>query len=115
MNPAEDAATPTFWFSVSFLLERQFRGDLKADVLYELRVVLVRATNEAEAAAKGARIGTERPEEYLNDAGEIVSWEFREVIDAKQLPDEVLAEGSEVWWDFLDQRGLDELGRTIGE
>jgi hypothetical protein len=65
--------------------------------LHDYSIVLVRATSEAAAARRAARVGKEREHGYRNEAGERVEWRFIKVLEVQDLVDESLEHGTEVW------------------
>jgi hypothetical protein len=101
------------WYSARLLLESVVKDDDATETLFEDRVVLLRASSDAEAKAKAHRIGKSQEQEYLNADGAAVRWVFRELLDINPLYDNQLEEGSEVYSQLLDSKELKAVRRTL--
>ncbi len=77
--------------------------DRRADVFYELRIVVVRAKTEDEARRSARRIflryeGTDRPERGVS-----LKIEYLGISKVCELVGDP-GEDGEVWWEFVDER-----------
>jgi hypothetical protein len=100
-----DAEPSDRWFSVRVLFELVF-GDETASGShnrFEDRLILVRAKNEEEALAKGARFAEGTEEQYLSADGQTTGWTFSHVIEAHEILDSTLQDGTEIYSAFVDQ------------
>src|SRR5436309_680118 len=94
------------WFAACLLMESLVDSGPPKEKLFEEKIVLVRASTDADAAEKAERFGRDAEQEYLNADGETVKWVFRELLDLKELFDEAVGDGTEVYYAFL---GDDEV------
>ncbi|KOT92398.1 hypothetical protein ADK86_20735 [Streptomyces sp. NRRL F-5755] len=68
-----------------------------SDPLYEESVVLVYATDEADARKRAERRARSRETSYLNDRGETVSWSLKRVVDVSAVLDEDLTQDADLY------------------
>jgi hypothetical protein len=97
-------STSTDWFGVRLVVECQVGKDPPAKRTYEDRLVVVRAASEAHARRKAERLTRAGVERYRNVVGEKVTWRFKEVIDSYQILDDELADGTEIYSAFMNNR-----------
>ncbi|MFI2235424.1 DUF4288 domain-containing protein [Streptomyces chrestomyceticus] len=72
-------------------------GERGGDPLYEESVLLVYATDEADARRRAERRARSREASYLNDRGETVSWCFKCVVDVSAALDEDLTQDADLY------------------
>lgn len=101
------------WFSVRLLLESVHRGQNGPRKLFEDRIVLVKSMSLEAAREKAESICKQKAEEYENPYGEVVSWQFREILDAKELVDETIRDGIEVYYNHINESEVDQLRRML--
>lgn len=103
------------WFGVRLLIEATHpsEGERKDD-LFEDRVVLVEAVDESEALEKAQRAAEISEPEYRNEFGDLVSWEFVEILGVQGLLTGRPLDGSEIFWSFLSRTEVEELRRWQG-
>lgn len=68
-----------------------------AESLYEESTRLIKAANEEEAREKAVCLGKEAQHSYANDSGEMVAWEFVEILEVQELCEENFYDGIEVF------------------
>jgi len=101
------------WFAARLLLESQHPGDLFSDRLYEEKIIVLRAATEEAARGKAEEFGRAAEETYLNADEQTVQWVFSEVLDIKELFDENIQGGTEVYYSFLHEEDLAGLPRAL--
>lgn len=84
-------------------------GDDEQDDDFHLNLLLVRAHDQAEALRRGLALGREDEQRYKNADGEDVTWTCVEALISYVLPDEELAEGSELYGFFVDAPLYEEI------
>ena len=94
------------WFSVRYFSECVLDN---AEDLYEDSILLIRAENESAARTKGETSARGSNHSYANSTGEDVRWEFREILDVKQLFDDEIHDGSEIYYTFLTRAQLENV------
>ncbi|MFH8347030.1 DUF4288 domain-containing protein [Streptomyces sp. NPDC018045] len=72
-------------------------GEDGRDPLYEESVMLVYATDDADARHRAERRARSRETSYLNELGETVSWSFKCVVDASAALDEDLTQDADLY------------------
>jgi hypothetical protein len=106
-----------WWFAVRICYEAVHpdpsRPEPRADRLYEARIILVRAGSEPEASERGEVIGRAGEQTYVSAAGDDVQWQFREILDVKQLFCERFTEGEEIYWELLDDVQLQAVRASL--
>jgi hypothetical protein len=100
------------WFSARLLFEAQRPDESGVPRLYEDRIVLVEAQDEERAALAAVVLGGESRNEYVNDQGSRVIWEFVELLDLVRLA-EAPVNASPVYWQFLDEQDLAAVRRLL--
>lgn len=95
------------WFAANIILESSHPEERQYRKLYEQRIILVRATTIEEAWQKATVYGEAAREEYRNPNDKTVIWAMREILDVKELFEDSIGDGSEVYYSFLV--GDDEL------
>jgi uncharacterized protein DUF4288 len=89
------------WFGVN-LLFRSIRPDEREDeALWEERVFVLRAPDEAMAHAEAERIGKAEEHDYQAADGGHVRWTFVQVERVYSVPSDSLESGTEVFSRFL--------------
>ena len=98
------------WFSVRYFSECVLDN---AEDLYEDAILLIHADDETAARTRGEASARRSNHSYANATGEDVRWEFREVLDVKQLFDDEIHDGSEIYYAFLTRAQLKNLRSTL--
>jgi Domain of unknown function (DUF4288) len=98
------------WFSVRCLSECVLDD---APALYEDCILLIQAEDDVHARRKGDAAARKSSHQYANSFGETVRWEFREVLDVKQLFDAEIRDGSEVYYSFLSHADLENVRTAL--
>lgn len=101
------------WFGARILLAAEHPDEAAADTLFEERIVLIRAATDEAAREKAVRLGKAAEEAYENPDGKTVKWGFREVLDVKPLFDDVIGDGSEVYYSLLAEHDVEPLRRAL--
>src|SRR5438093_6372718 len=93
------------WYSVRVLMEIAIgeEGSAELSDRFEDRIILVRAADETQALTKGIAFAQGTNEEYLNATGERVRWTFSHALEAHQILDASLQDGTEVYSAFVNQ------------
>jgi hypothetical protein len=68
--------------------------------LYEESFLLIRADSE-EGASKKAMQQSNQPLSYQNQYGETVTWTLKEVVEAKEINEDKLVDGTEIFSRFF--------------
>lgn len=89
------------WFTASLLFKSEHQAASAGEPLWEEKIILVRAEDEAAAEGKAAQLGKAEEHEYRNQAGELVRWSFERVERVCQMEDDVLKDGVELFSRFL--------------
>ena len=93
------------WFAVRVLIEPGDRDEPGSDTPdhFEDRFILVHAASEDEALTKGMLFAEDGNDDYHNAEGQTVRWSFRHIIDAHQILDSTLQDGTELYSAFIDR------------
>jgi hypothetical protein len=105
--------TKNSWFSARLLFESKHPDEPDCPKVYEDRIVLLVAEDEVEAAKKANSVGSKSREEYLNQFGARVMWDFLEVLDLVAIDQEQIAHGSEVYSQLLNEEDLVAVRRSL--
>ena len=98
------------WFSVRYFSECVLDD---AEDLYEESILLIHADDDARARTKGEAAARGANHSYANSTAEDVRWEFREVLDVKQLLDDEIHDGSEIYYAFLTRTQLESVRAAL--
>lgn len=101
------------WFGVSLLFRSSVPLDEHGTPLFEERIILLAAHDEAEAWKKAKERAPGLEEQYINAEGHCVTWTFERPLDVQEIPDEQLEDGVEVFHRFLREDEVHSLGRSI--
>jgi hypothetical protein len=102
------------WFAARMLFEARTGDNNNAGGLFEERLVLVQSSPDIEAASKKAcKLGEAASDEYENEAGETVTWKFRELLDVVQLNETAIGDGSEVYHQYLSADEVDSVRASL--
>lgn len=74
---------------------------------------MVKAANDEQAKKKAKRFGKAAEQQYKNVYGKKVIWRFKEILDVVELFDQVLKDGGEVYYRFLNKTRLDQLRKIL--
>jgi len=80
------------WFVARLLYENTMDGETLREESYRLISGVV---DDTERLA--TEVGRDNMKEYLNESGETVTWEFREVLEIFEVGDESLEHGTEIF------------------
>ena len=80
----------------ALVLRKAATGDSSRPALYEETVILLAASNVAEAWKKAAALGAMRQPVYRNPQGELVSWSLERVVDVAPA-DDPSKDGAEIY------------------
>lgn len=105
--------TDSSWFSARLLFESKHPDEPRSKKVFEDRIVLLTAAGEDEAEHKAKSLGVKAREEYRNQFGNRVIWEFVEVLDLMQLDSDDIGHGSEVYSQFIDEQDLAAVRRSL--
>src|SRR6266567_3790977 len=103
------------WYGASLLYQCSVRSDVLESPIYEERIIVVNAADDsvvrtaAELAGKAGTLG------YDNADGDRVDWLFVEVVDVKELFDEHVSDGTEVFYRYLTAPEVEVLRRAASE
>ena len=101
------------WWAVRMVVDITL-GDapmLPADPGYEDRIILVRASSESEARAKGESEAASYNQEYETADGVICRWTVRGISDVQAVITEEIVDGIEVYSAFIDNDWAERLMR----
>jgi hypothetical protein len=101
------------WFGVRLLMECRVEARSLDEPLFAARIIVVKASTETGARAKAKRFDRAAQERYVNAEGTTVQWVLREMLDVKALFDEVIADGSEVYYAFLRQTDVERVRQSL--
>jgi hypothetical protein len=102
------------WFGASLLYECVVaNGDGATSPHFEEQIFVLRAEDEASARAAAITIGHANAVSYPNQFDEQVEWRFVTVVDVKQLFDDTIGHGTEVFYRFLTKHEADVLLRAV--
>jgi len=89
------------WYSASLLFISEHVGHPQSEPLWEERIVLVQAEGPTAAEQKARQIGKRGEHEYLNKAGCVVRWVFKQVERVHLIDSTKLEDGTELFSRFL--------------
>ena len=101
------------WFAARILMERTHLEERDVDTLFEDKIILLRADTEDAALSKAEALGRASEHAYENAEGKPVRWIFREVLDVKELFDDAIGEGTEVYYALLAGDDVAHLRRAL--
>jgi len=103
------------WYSACLLFEEILVDVPDAKVLFEESVVVFRLKKSESLQEKLKTLAQEGEHEYEAIAGNMVRWEFREVLEVQEIMDTRIREGTEVyfrWWTNPTKRDFKILRMT---
>lgn len=102
------------WYSAMVSFESVEPTHGRADLVFEIRVMVFKADTEGHARQKAKRLAISEEHSYSSISGERVTWKFREVLDICCLSwVSKFGEGDEVYFKILNSAGLAELKRWL--
>jgi hypothetical protein len=101
------------WFAARLLFESKHPDEPESEKVFEDRIVLLAADDEDEAEDQAKNLGSKSREEYRNQFGDRVLWEFVEVLDLMPIYADEIGHGSEVYSQFLDEQDLAAVRRSL--
>ncbi len=100
------------WYSANLLFNSLAGTDaLKADGVWEERVILIEASSELEAQALAQQMGRQGEVTYKNVYDETVSWRFDSIERLCEIGVEHPSHGSEIFSRFLKDEEVESLKR----
>jgi hypothetical protein len=103
------------WFGASLLYRSSEPLDERGTHLYEERIILLEAIDEGEAWKKANERGPLLEEEYTNAEGRRVTWAFERAIEVKEIIEDQLGDGVEVFNRFLSEDEARNLTSSISK
>ena len=97
------------WFAASLLFKSRHPDDPETEFLWEESIILVQASNEAEARTEAERIAKNAEHEYVAAAGNRVHWTFERIESIHTILDGTLENGTEVFARFLQTFQIESL------
>lgn len=88
---------PFEWYVAVMVVACTVNGREADDDLVDLQCRLIRATDPESAFAEAMALGPLHDHSYLNEAGQLVRWEFKGLHRLERLVDQELEHGSEVY------------------
>ncbi|HEV2615901.1 MAG TPA: DUF4288 domain-containing protein [Candidatus Acidoferrales bacterium] len=101
------------WFAVRLLSEAMHPGERIAERLFEDSIMLVRSATLEEAREKAEIFGKKSDTKYTNPYKEVVTWRFREILDAKELLDDNVGDGIEVYFNHISEAEAEQVRRML--
>ena len=101
------------WFGVRLLMESVHGEGSAAPGLLEDLILLVRASTLDEASLKAEAVARKSEERYESAGGDEITWRFKEVLDAKEVLDEDIGDGTQIYYSHLKAGELDMLRATL--
>ncbi|MGH8064116.1 MAG: DUF4288 domain-containing protein [Candidatus Entotheonellia bacterium] len=101
------------WFGVSLLYKSSEPLDEQGTRLFEERIIVLNAADEAEARKRANEHGPSLEEQYANAEGRWVAWTFERTVEVKAILEDQIADGVEVFSRFLRQDEVDSLTGAI--
>ena len=103
------------WFGVSLLYRSSEPLDAQGTRLFEERVVLLDAVDEANAWQRSMQLGPSLDEQYSNAEGHQVCWTFERVLEVNVSLEDHLGDGVEVFHRFLREDEIKSLSQPFSE
>src|SRR5438034_5275431 len=97
------------WFGVSLLFQSVRADEAEEDALWEERIVLLQAANEATAQEEAQRLGKADEHDYEAADGGLIRWVFVQVDRVYPLLSETVESGTEVFSRFLRPSEVESL------
>jgi hypothetical protein len=95
------------WYLAVLVLEASVGDEFVAEPLLDLQYHLVRAAGAEDAYRKALELGRAEEHAYENPDGEIIRWSFAGLHDLRELDDQDLVHGAEVY-SSLRRAGSDD-------
>jgi uncharacterized protein DUF4288 len=103
------------WFGASLLYRSSEPLDEQGTQLYEERLIILEAIDEGEAWKKAHKRGLLLEEEYTNAEGRRVTWTFERAVEIKEIIEDQLGDGVEVFSRFLCEDEVRNLTSSISK
>ena len=101
------------WFGVSLLYRSSELLDAQGIRLFEERIVLLDAVDEANAWQRALQLGPSLDEQYINAEGNQVVWTFERILEVKVILEDQLGDGVEVFHRFLREDEVKSLAKPL--
>ena len=101
------------WFGVSLLYKSSEPLNAQGIPLFEERIVLLSAVDEANAWQRAVQLGPSLDEQYINAEGNQVVWTFERVLEVKVILEDQLGDGVEVFHRFLREDEVKSLAKPL--
>jgi hypothetical protein len=89
------------WFGVSLLLRSTRPEESEEEALWEERIIVLQAADEADARQAAEQIGKAEEHEYIAADGSPVRWEFIQVERVCPILSDKVESGTEIFGRFL--------------
>lgn len=101
------------WFVAILVYESRIIGATDHEPSVDVQFRLIRAADVGSARAAALELGEHERTSYLNPAGETCEWWFAGLEDLKQVSDQLLEHGSELYGFIERGRAADRGGRRV--
>ena len=91
------------WYTAECLYRSELASCTADEQLCEYRYFLVKADDDQAANEKARELAAAKQHGYLNANGEKVHWVLEAVIDTKQILNEDLSEGTEIFHRYVSR------------
>src|SRR5262245_5658447 len=92
------------WFAAKIEFRSSVSGQRMGLSLWDEDIVIILATDDAEARKKATKLGKRKEHSYKNVHGDLVSWHFEGVTETLSLIDVKVGDGTEVFYRFFYRR-----------
>ena len=101
------------WFGVSLLYRSSEPLNVQGIPLFEERLVLLDAVDEANAWQRALQLGPSLDEQYINTEGNQGVWTFERVLEVKMILEDQLGDGVEVFHRFLREDEVKSFAKPL--
>jgi hypothetical protein len=100
-------------YAVRLLFEATHPNESSPSQMWEERIVVMHAIDEAHAEQLARGLPESNRVEYKNAADDRVAWELTDVVDVVQLLDPVVGDGTEVYYALHNRKSVEALRRAF--
>lgn len=98
MSTSSSGPTGKSWFLAVLVVSSRVEGRPDKEPLIDLQYRLIRAADAESAYRRALDLGAEEVQDYENDAGERVYWEFDGLHELHEIGPDNLKDGAEVFY-----------------